>query len=124
MPLIDFYKDTRNKFPQFVQGADNEHIKYWGEVNSEYAYSWFESLAKALNIEMAKMTEQEEIEKLYIHMEYWYKTADEEIKDCIDVSFVENLFWELPTNKIEAYWNILPQIFKELYVNFHQRKPL
>ncbi len=54
MPVLAFYNETRERFPELTAKADWEHIKYWGELDQEFAYSWFESLAKALNEEMSR----------------------------------------------------------------------
>jgi len=39
---------------------DEEHIKYWDELISDFAYAWFESLAKAINQEMNKGVDAQE----------------------------------------------------------------
>jgi len=73
------------------------------------------------------MTNRSHLELGTLKLEYistQYKTGDEKIKDCIDVAFVENLFWRVPTEERISYWEGLPENLKELYVNFHQSKPL
>lgn len=52
--LLQFYNGVRERFPEVTKRADAEHIKHWGELDPEFAYSWFESLAKALNKDMER----------------------------------------------------------------------
>lgn len=54
--MWDFYVAVRLQFPDISLKADKEYVEYWGEaieeIHSGAAYSWFESLANALNTEM------------------------------------------------------------------------
>ncbi|MFC6635470.1 hypothetical protein [Microbulbifer taiwanensis] len=54
MTVIDIYNEFRDKFSEVTVKADEVHILEWDEVDSDLAYAWFESLAKALNLEMAR----------------------------------------------------------------------
>ena len=40
MTLLEFYNETRQKFPEVTEKADKEHIRLWGEVDPKFAYSW------------------------------------------------------------------------------------
>lgn len=42
----------------------------------------------------------------------------------LDVSFVENLFWQVPPAKAAAYWKKLPLQLQALYVDFHSKPPI
>ena len=53
-----------------------------------------------------------------------FESGDEDVKKCIDVSFVENLFWQVSEKKSASYWKALPENLKELYIGFHHRTPL
>ena len=63
-------------------------------------------------------------EALFSFLVAAYEQGSEEVKSCIDVSFTENLFWNVPPDKVKPYWLLLPQRLKDLYVAFHQRAPL
>jgi hypothetical protein len=52
------------------------------------------------------------------------KDCSAEVRNCIDVSFVENLFWQVPANRAEGYWQQLPGPLKQLYLQFHRRAPI
>ena len=87
------------------------------------AYSWFESLANALNEEMVKEVPASIHAPLLKYISGVFGTAGLKIRECIDVAFVENLFWQVPSNKCQPYWQQLPEDLRKLYRNFHQREP-
>ncbi len=124
MSVLEFYNVTRDKYPDVTEKADKEHVRIWGDLDPEFAYSWFESLANALNKEMTEGVDPEKYRDLLEFISAQFQTGDEEVKNCIDVAFTENLFWEVPSIKAKAYWELLPENLKELYVNFHWREPL
>jgi hypothetical protein len=121
---LDLYNSVRTNFPDITAKADREHIRYWGELDPEFAYSWFQSLANALNAEMCKGTNHENHSKLFAFISGSLENCTKEIYTCIDVSFTENLFWQVPSEKAAPYWHALPEPLKELYLGFHRRAPL
>lgn len=121
--VLDLYNAVRDRFPEITAKADREHIKYWGELDPEFAYSWFHSLANALNGEMSRETDCRAHEELMVFISGALQGCSKEIHTCIDVSFVENLFWQVPGIKAEPHWNALPEALQELYLGFHNRAP-
>ena len=124
MSVLDFYNTTRSKFPDLTKMADLKHIEMWGEIDPEFAYSWFESLANALNEEMFKDVKAVKYKELFNYISSNFNAGDKEVKNCIDVSFTENLFWKVPSEKAEPFWKLFPVNLRELYVNFHGKEPL
>ncbi len=124
MPVLDFYYKTREKYPAITEKADREHIRNWHSLDLEFAYSWFESLANALNKEMSRGVAPKKYAGLFRHMSASFNNGDEEVRNCIDVAFTENLFWQVTSERAESYWELLPSNLKELYVNFHHQNPL
>ena len=123
MPVADMYNEFRAEFPEITDKADAEHVLIWGDPDPEFTYVWFESLAKALNREMAR---EEPVTTYLSVFEYFrskFLAGDDEEKKCIDASFVENLFWQIKSEKAEPYWQALPGLLKELYVEFHGCAP-
>ena len=123
MSVLEIYNEFRAKFPGVTKKADEEHIRIWGEIDLKFAYSWFESLAKALNAQMIEGAPVATYKPAFEFIRSKYINGDGAIKNCIDVAFVENLFWQVPPEKAEPYWNALPDILKELYTEFHKSKP-
>ena len=120
MIVLELYNLIRGKYPDITKKADKEHIRIWGEIDPEFAYSWFESLANAINKEMVAGVTADKHLDLFTFIDSQFNFGDDKLKDCIDVAFTENLFWEVPVDKREPYWNILPERLKKLYINFHQ----
>lgn len=122
--VLDLYNAARDLFPEITEIADRIHEKTWGEPSPEFSYSWFESLANALNNDMNKGVSAGQHMKLFSFFSQALHDCSPEIKNCIDVAFVENLFWQVPGNKAAPYWENLPVSLKELYIGFHSRAPL
>jgi hypothetical protein len=123
MTILNMYNDFRNQFPDITKKADLEHIRLWDEIDPEFAYSWFGSLANALNYEMTASAPVKEYKALFEFFLSRYIKNENDVRDCIDVSFVENLFWNVPAEKVVPFWALFPDILKQLYIGFHGRKP-
>ncbi|SDS16286.1 DUF7674 family protein [Pseudomonas oryzae] len=122
--ILDLYIAVRSNFPEITAKADREHVRLWGELDAEFACSWFTSLANALNAEMCKGTNPERHAKLFAFISSSLENGSNEIHSCIDVSFTENLFWQVPAEKAAPYWQVLPEPLKDFYIGFHHRVPL
>ena len=124
MTVLDMFHEFRTEFPEVTQKADVEHIELWDEVNPDFAHAWFESLAGAINVEMAKDVPADRYQPIFEFLRKKYHVGNDVISTCIDVSFVENLFWRVPTRKAQPYWTALPEVFRDLYQSFHQTTPV
>ena len=124
MTLSDFYHAVRDACPELTAAADILHIETWGELGEDRAFNWFERLAKALNLEMARSIDPATAKALFDLLGNEHRTAQNDVKKCIDVSLMENLFWQIPAQKAVSFWHVLPENLKTLYVNFHGRSPL
>jgi hypothetical protein len=122
--VVDLYSTIRRRYPELAANADKEHVRLWGEINEELAFVWFESLAAAVNSGMGWGTPHAEHRALFMDMGAAFRTGSNEVRRCIDVSFVENLFWEVPADKVQVHWRSLPSELQDLYVSFHKRTPL
>nr|WP_144407657.1 hypothetical protein [Gynuella sunshinyii] len=102
-----------------------EYQKRWADYDEKfYSYTWFEALANAINGEMQKSTDPIKYVDLFDFIRYSYLTGTDDIKQTVDVAFVENLFWLISADKARPYWSVLPETLKDLYVKFHRRTPL
>ena len=123
MLLEKLKAQVHEKFPVIAAAADRRHEKYWGDYPPEEAYSWFESLANALNDEMRDRALPAVHLPLMRHLEGALGSS-EEVYRCIDVAFVENLFWQVGGERAAPYWELMPGRLKELYLGFHPRPPV
>lgn len=122
--IFELYKEARQRFPELSIRADGEYVRLWGEFTEEDAYSWFHALANAINHEMNRGADPKASEDVFKHISSALLAGSAETKKCIDVSFVENLFWQIPPVKAEPYWRVLPEELRDLYVRFHGHSPL
>lgn len=123
MSVLGMYYDFRKRFPEMTQAADARHIKVWDSVDDETAYSWFESLAGAINDQMGASEEVTNLSSIFSYFDELLRGSDKKIKNCIDVSFVENLFWEVQPSSAANAWDAMPHSMQQLYVRFHGRQP-
>ena len=126
MDLNKFCECVREKYPAISKKADIEYDKYWNSiVKMEFSsYSWFESLANALNLEMKKKASVESHIELLEFISSQFSVGIEEVRNAIDVAFVENLFWQVSATEAKPYWQVLPNNLRNLYVGFHSHTPL
>lgn len=124
MSRDQFCAEIKAKFPVISAKAEKQYRHFWGDGDSEfYSYAWFESLANAVNCEMNRGSNPKEYEELFLAIGNAFIRGNEDIKKAIDVAFVENLFFDVPSSASELYWNSLPEVIKNLYFDFHKRKP-
>lgn len=122
--VVEFYQAIHHKFPDISKKTDLLFMNDWGKFLPEYAYSWFEKLAYALNSEMNNRVSFLVYKPLFYFFNAILQNANDEINTCIDVAFTENLFWQLPEDKSGQYWIDLPESIKCLYLAFHGRPPI
>ena len=123
MSLEELSAEVRSRFPAISEAADRLYERQFGADSPLYTHSWFESLANAVNLEMSRGIDLTTHGALFAHLERALNSSDEVFR-CLDVAFVENLFWQVPTAKADPYWQKLPARFKVLYETFHRRKPV
>ena len=121
-PIVQLYRDTRERFPTIVEATDRKHLETW-ELNDEDAYMWFHSLADTLNAQMRTDANLNVAGAIFDYMRHRFATGGAEVRNCIDVAFVENLFWRVSPAHAEAYWARMPDLLKSLYLGFHASPP-
>ena len=122
---LEFYLQTRALFPNLAELADKEYVRCWGNPSDTdpYSYSWFESVANALNKEMCRGLFRAENEEFFNYVSSVLLQCGDEVANCIDVALVENLFWRVSPEKAAPYWTILPPPLQKLYLGFHSQPP-
>jgi hypothetical protein len=123
-PIVDLYRCIRTDFPGISSLADIFHNKRWDDtldIGTEYA--WFEALADALNEEMRREVPYSTHGAMLEYLAVAHADGPLAVQQCIDVSFVENLFWRVPSEACAPYWKKLPLGLKKLYLDFHHHEP-
>lgn len=124
--LVALRAQLRQSFPVNSALADQIYRDDWGHDNlDDYlsAYSWLESLAKALNSTMQKGMLAKEHQALLETISQAYLFGSTEVQNGIDVAFTENLFWGVSKSKAEPHWHNLPAPLQRLYLNFFGHPP-
>lgn len=121
--VLDLFLVIRADFPAISARADQLHAQDWGERAYDEPYSWFESLADVANAAMKQGGAGADWQALMADVEARFLAGTDEIKQCIDVAFVENLFWQVPVQQAGPWWRALPAALKGLYLGFHGRSP-
>ncbi|WP_444884626.1 DUF7674 family protein [Microbulbifer sp. PSTR4-B] len=126
MDLDTFCRQIKETYPEISAHADKLYDDYWNRlVQTEFSsYSWFESLANALNSEMKKKVAADNYQALLETISSEYEHGESGIMKAIDVAFVENLFWQVNSDNARPYWEVMPKNLKGLYVGFHGQAPL
>jgi hypothetical protein len=123
MDVEEMYEDFRNQYLELTKAADARQIEILGSVEHEAAFLWFESLAGVLNAQMGISEQRTEFAAIFMYFDMKFRTGSKEVKNCIDVSFVENLFWEVSPKNAAPVWATLPKNLQQLYIDFHGRSP-
>ena len=123
MDVEEMYEEFRIQFPDLTLAADARHVKIWDSVERETAYVWFESLANTLNTMMATPEHRTDFSSIFNYFDEKFRVGNKDEKNCIEVSFVENLFWQVGPRHAAPVWARLPTRLQQLYIGFHGRAP-
>ena len=121
--LQSFYELTRITFTLHAKQADEIYFDLGFEKEDEAYNVWFESFVEVTNILM-KNTQTSDVSEHFMFFLSYLDDASDLIRKCIDVSYVENLFWGVDQDSIKTYWALLPERMQVLYKNFHASSPI
>jgi len=124
MTVIELFEEFRNRFPDLSDRVDIEHEKSWGEVDPENSFCWFESLANVINSDMHAEVPPASYNDVFEFFRSSYLMGSDKVKECIDVSVTENMFWKVSPEKAKIFWDIFPALLQDLYIKFHGRAPI
>jgi hypothetical protein len=122
--VVALHLSIRKGYKEISAKADTFHLRRYNSLDDGLEYLWFESLADAINDSMLTKQPSAYFLKLCQSLEQAYKYGDPAVKTCIDVAFVENLFWEVPIREAKPYWAVFPRTFQTLYTDFFGRPPI
>lgn len=84
--IPDLYRAVRSAFPEMAAKADRDYFEQWGERLPEDEYSWFQSLANALNAQMRQRVAAADHRALFEFINRALRDCSAEVARCIDVS--------------------------------------
>ena len=109
-----FVAAIRQMLPNAAAKTDQIMIGRGFELEEEAHYLWIEALADVSN-SLIREKNENEFKK---HMDYFsvqYDQGSESVKNCIDVSYVENLMWDLKAEDKKWALPLIPDNLMKLY---------
>lgn len=109
--LRAFVESIRKSLPEEslrVDGILDENVHGLG-------FQWVETFADVTNADIRRRDEK----KLGNQFEFFSKAYDRGsaiVKNCIDVSYVENLMWDLGPKDKKWAWPLIPSNLQALYI--------
>ncbi len=113
--ISDFVGLIRSQFPLASTRTDQLMVERGFEIENDLFYLWIEALADVTN-EFIQQKSESEIRCLFAFFSRRFDTENEKIKNCIEVSYVENLMFDAGNADAEWAWPYLPENLKRLYV--------
>lgn len=100
------------RFPQEAEASD-ARMEFFDEDAYE---TWLERFCDTTNAAMARRDEVRVDEHLSFVSQQLAK-GDEEMRQALDVAYVENLMWNLDTDAKRWAWPRIPSNLKKLYID-------
>lgn len=110
-----FIEDLRRELPRSSEQAD-KLMHQRGFDKNDSCHLWIEAFADVTNILIAARN-SEEATKHFSFFSQQYQKGSDEVKNCIDVGYVENLFFDLPDDDRKWAWKLLPDDLKSIYAD-------
>ncbi len=110
MHRSEFLKELKEKFPDLTN-----------DINQEYGQLHFEVNVMRKRAQKAIYDgDRKSLDLLFNLASIGYEKGNSDLKDAIDVSFVEPLeFKETKKNNYKWAWESMPETLKQLYLAFH-----
>jgi hypothetical protein len=113
--ISEFVQLIRSQFPLASTRTDQLMAERGFEIEDDLLYLWIEALADVTN-EFIRQRSESEIRRLFAFFSFRFDTENEKIKNCIEVSYVENLMFNAGTADAKWTWPYFPENLKRLYV--------
>lgn len=85
------------------------------DPDGEFYYLWVEAFADTTN-QLIRERNEQEFQKHLVFFSKQLDRGNDLIKKCIDVSYVENLMWNLENKDKKWAWPQIPKNLKRLYL--------
>lgn len=77
--------------------------------------TWIDALADTTN-DAAREKDATAVQKQAVYMSEEYRKGSQSIRYAVEVSYAENLMWNLSDEESRWAWALYPQVIKDLYV--------
>lgn len=112
--IQDLVKNIRQALPGAADQTDRLMADSGFDQEEEAHYLWMEALAEVAN-ELICQKDEGELKALLAHLSSEYDSGSGAVKNCIEVSFVENLLWDLEPDEKAWAWPRIPDNLAKLY---------
>ena len=110
-----FIKAIRKALPNAAEKTDAIMHERGFESDQEAEYLWVEALADVTNMYVHQRNQHEVGEQLRFFSEQ-FDLGTDTVKNCIDVSYVENLMWNLNVEDKKWVWLQIPENLQRLHI--------
>lgn len=114
-------RQIREAFPDDASWADVK-MQVQGFDMEEAPHVWIEQFSQRTT-ELLKSADWFKAGRHFDVMSKILETADSATTRCIDVSYVENLMWDMDVEGKRQSWSCLPQNLRALYVAMWGERP-
>ena len=110
-----FFERIRDALPEVASKTDEIMRERGFNSDDETEYLWLEALADITNMYIQRRN-QDKLRKALHFFSKEFDSGTNTIKNCIDVSYMENLMWDLNSADKKWVWPQIPENLKKLYV--------
>ena len=113
--VANLVEAIRKALPEAAKWTDGKMMALGFALNDNLYHLWIEALADVTN-DAIRERREDILKEQTSFMAQQYQMGSEEVKKCIDVSYVENLMWELEARDKAWAWPLFPDDVRKLYV--------
>jgi len=113
--IDEFVLSIRKELPLESDLTDQKMLERGFDLEDELHHLWVEQLADVTN-EFLRQKNFEEATKQLNFFASSYNSGNYHVKNCIDVSYAENLMWNLEPKDKKQAWLVIPRELKALYI--------
>lgn len=113
--LSEFIKSIRQELCDAAKKTDQIMLSRGFDPDGEFYYLWVEAFADTTN-QLIRERNEQEFQKHLVFFSKQLDRGNDLIKKCIDVSYVENLMWNLENKDKKWAWPQIPKNLKRLYL--------
>ncbi|MEE4358358.1 MAG: hypothetical protein V2I97_17945 [Desulfococcaceae bacterium] len=112
--IRNFLKAIRRALPDAAAKTDEIMRGRGFDSDEEPEYIWVEAFADVTNM-FIRQRNQAELRKEFLFFSNQLDRGSQTVKNCIDVSYAENLMWDLTSEDRKWVWSQIPENLKKCY---------
>lgn len=113
--IRDFLRAIRLALPDAAVRTDEIMCEHGLDSHENAEYLWVEALADVTNRQI-RQRNQKKVTTQLLFLSEQFEHGTDTVKNCIEVSYVENLMWNLNSEDKKWAWPQIPENFQRLYI--------